>query len=326
MINIIISIDYEIFGNGKGNIADHIIKPTKKILKILNKYNIPLTIMMEIYEYIFFEKYDEQLKKHLGYSPVKGIKKQINEAYKMGHDIQLHIHPQFSSMTLQNDIIKITDMSLSSEKMSERENYDLIRLGKKKIESIITSSNYQCIALRLSNMPWIEAPKHVLKPMEKLGLKIHSLSASESKSDKGFWKIKKSNIYEIPIHTMPIDFLYLFTCRKIFTTLYIWMHSFNYPKIHSFFQTDKNDYDKRDNRFKWDFSKLSWKEMIEYLDYAMEIYDYENNEIPLVMIGHTKDFFNEYNLDKFIRYTKKHYVDKKIARFSTFQEFATNNL
>jgi len=72
---------------------------------------------------------------------------------------------------------------------------------------------------------------------------------------------------------------------------------------------------------KWDISKLSYKEMMRFLEYAIKTYDYENYEIPLVMIGHTKDFFNDKNFEKFIKTTKERYESDDISRFTTFADF-----
>ena len=61
--------------------------------------------------------------------------------------------------------------------------------------------------------------------------------------------------------------------------------------------------------------------MLAFLDYAVKKYNHQDCEVPLVMIGHTKDFFNERNFEQFLELATKKYVDKGIARFSTFPEF-----
>ena len=61
--------------------------------------------------------------------------------------------------------------------------------------------------------------------------------------------------------------------------------------------------------------------MIKFLNIGIENYDIINNEIPLVMIGHTKNFFNQKNFKEFLSITKKKYIEKGVARFTTFREF-----
>lgn len=323
MINIIITVDYEIFGNGKGNVKKHILNPTTRLLNISDKHNVPLSIMFEIYEYLAFEKYNKELEIDFGYSPVKEIKKQLQTAYKNGHDVQLHIHPQFTEMEYKQKNFLLKNPTLSVLDLKKEEVYKLIKNGKDKIESVLNFSDYKCLALRLSNMPWIEAPKNMLSSMDKLGLKIHSLSAScEMKNKLGYWKLYDSQSYEIPIHTVPMKIYKLFNLRNIFTLLYIWRYS---PPKKSFGKTERDIEKKKLKKgyycSKWDFSKLSFKDMIEYLEFAIKKFDYKNHEIPLIMIGHSKDFFNDKNFEKFLEITKEMYIDKGIARFTTIRNY-----
>jgi len=319
MLNIIITVDYELFGNGKGDIRKHILRPAKQMLSISNRTGVPLTIMLEIYEYIAFEKFDSSLRKNLGFSPSKQIKKQIQKAYKNGCDIQLHIHPQFKSMDYHNGkfIIKNTDLSVFD--MQAEEVFDLIKKGKKKLFSIVESDDFQCLALRLSNMPWREPPPHVLPTLKQLGILIHSLDTTHKETEKGYWEINDSGIIEIPIYTVPISHLGLLSPRRLFTTANIWLHN---PRMTvKSIKEEKSRGVQRKYYATWDFSKLSCKKMLEFLDCAVKKFNYQDCEVPLVMIGHTKDFFNERNFERFLELVSQKYVDNGIARFSTFPEF-----
>ena len=51
MKNIILTLDYELYGNGSGNVFRHIIEPTEKILSIAERYNVKITIFFEVIEY-----------------------------------------------------------------------------------------------------------------------------------------------------------------------------------------------------------------------------------------------------------------------------------
>jgi len=323
MLNIIITIDYEIFGNGKGDVKKHILHPTDKLLDISKKYNIPFTFMFEIYEYIAFEKYNKEMEIDFGYSPAEQIKKQIQNLHTKGHDVQLHIHPQFAEMEYRQKKFIIKDPALSVLNLKDKEVYKLIKIGKEKLESLLSFNNYTCTALRLSNMPWIEAPKNTIKPMEKLGIKIHSLSAEcKTKNELGYWKLNNNQVFEIPIYTISTRIYKLINLRLIFTLFYIWKYSFpKYRFIFHFSHRKLKDYNSS-YCSKWDFSKLTYKDMTKYLEQAIKTYDYKRYEIPLVMIGHTKDFFNDKNFIKFLQAATREYVNKGIARFTTFREFA----
>ena len=96
MIEIIITLDYELHGNGKGDILKDIINPTNLILDLCDKYKAKLTIMFEIAEFWAFQHTEKEGKvENLGYSPSTLMKTQAQDAIKRGHDVQLHIHPQW---------------------------------------------------------------------------------------------------------------------------------------------------------------------------------------------------------------------------------------
>ena len=182
MINIILTLDYEIFSGGKGDVKKHIINPTDIILQKCNLYNVPMTIMFEINEFLKFEEYDDILKKDLGYSPYDEIKNQLIKLFIQGNDIQLHLHPQWMDARYVNGKWKIKNSSKSITELTQSEISNLFKDSKNKIENILNfnDSNYKCIALRLTNLAWSQAPLKVIKPMIENGLIVHSLSVSEN--------------------------------------------------------------------------------------------------------------------------------------------------
>jgi hypothetical protein len=90
-----LSVDYEIFGNGAGDVRQHVIDPTERMGRLCEKYGVPLTVFFEVEEYLAFEKYRDALAPALGYDPAALIRQQIISLAAAGHDIQLHLHPQW---------------------------------------------------------------------------------------------------------------------------------------------------------------------------------------------------------------------------------------
>ena len=72
MIYSLVTIDYELFGNGTGDLIKSVIEPTNAILDICEKYNAKLTIFFDVCEYWAFQKafYDRKLT-FLKYNPAK---------------------------------------------------------------------------------------------------------------------------------------------------------------------------------------------------------------------------------------------------------------
>ena len=93
--HVVISVDYEIFGNGEGDVRQHIVDPTERMARLCEKYGAVLTVFFEVEEYLAFEKFRDALVKHLGYDPAALVRQQIIALARAGHDIQLHLHPQW---------------------------------------------------------------------------------------------------------------------------------------------------------------------------------------------------------------------------------------
>jgi hypothetical protein len=95
MRHLILTNDYEIFGNGTGDVMQHMIKPTARMAAICEECNCRMTVFFELEEYLAFERFDAELQQNLGYSPAGVIRDQVTELARRGHDIQLHLHPEW---------------------------------------------------------------------------------------------------------------------------------------------------------------------------------------------------------------------------------------
>ena len=90
-----LTVDYEIFGNGTGDVRQHVTEPTEKMAEQCEKHGVPLTVFVEVEEYLAFERYRAQLQVDFGYDPAKVIREQLLSLVRRGHDLQLHLHPQW---------------------------------------------------------------------------------------------------------------------------------------------------------------------------------------------------------------------------------------
>ena len=327
MLNIILTIDYEIFGEGTGDVMQHMVNPTAKILGILNRHQVPITIMFEVCEYLKFVEYDKQLKKDWGYSFADKIREQVVAAYQDGHDIQLHIHPQWLDAGYANKHWLISNPYRSIVELSAKQINAAISSGKKAIEKLIKpfDPEYTCCAMRLTNLPWVEAPAEVLPAMKNNSIKVHSLAVADNPHDTstGYWYLDKDKqLIEIPIHSIEAPRYKALTFHRLKTALYRTKYTSELTKILNKLKGNKKSTHSltRPYSLKWDFCKQSAKEMLSFLEKGMARYDYTSREIPLVMISHSKDFFNEKNLNSFLDSVINKY-HKLPIRFTTMGNF-----
>lgn len=336
-INIILTVDYEIFGNGSGDVKRCLIEPTEKILKIADKYNIPITLMMEICEYWAFKEEERKGNLPKKYKPATWIRNQLIRCIRTGNDIQLHIHPQWMNYSYCVDKDKwnvdINYWRVSS--LSYEEIYQLLIKGKYELENLLRSfvSDYKCIAFRAG--AWsIQPEKHILKALMNSGFKVDTTVAPNCYfknqltyfdfreiSKDPFWFVKKNleknemnGIMELPIYTRKYSFY-----ERIY---YKYL-----KKLRNFDRTPKNCNGNVENSIKkvnvgrllptykmFDFCTMTDKEMILMLNDAEKKF-HRYDLIPIVVIGHSKNFNN---VNNFISFIKK--ALNKGCKFVTFND------
>lgn len=106
---VVLSVDYEIFGNGSGDVRQHILEPAERMVRVCERHGAPLTVFFEVEEYLAFERFERQLEIQMGYSPARLIREQISTLAARGHDIELHLHPQWVGARLENGCWLLND-------------------------------------------------------------------------------------------------------------------------------------------------------------------------------------------------------------------------
>lgn len=230
MKSLILTLDYELYGNGSGNIYTHIIEPTERILALAQQYKVKITFFVEVVE---FWRIEEEWEKGntMGYkkNPIDDIRTQLQKAYKEGHDVQLHIHPQWVEAAYKEDkwAVNLNDWRLGGYyKKGDCSLVNLLKKGKETLENWLhpIDAAYKCIALRAGGYN-IQPSKEIVSAMKETGLAIDSsiypggketgslsnYDYSSIAKDKEFWqtgteleKEGTNGIYELPIVALPI--------------------------------------------------------------------------------------------------------------------------
>ena len=77
MLRIILTLDYEIHGNGEDYPHDLMIEPTTRLLRLCDKFGAKLTIMPDVAEILKFKEYKEKnsqtiIRMTLSWSQLRG--------------------------------------------------------------------------------------------------------------------------------------------------------------------------------------------------------------------------------------------------------------
>lgn len=226
----IFTLDYELYGNGSGDVFKHIIEPTYKILAIANQYDVKLTFFFEVIEYWKLKEEWEKGNK-MGYekNPIEAMENQIREAYRQGHDIQLHLHPQWVDAFWEDGkwVVNLDKWRLGGYNGNgENTIENLFKRGKQTLEELLKPVNpmYECIAMRAGGYN-IQPSEGIVKAMKVTGIRVDSSIYPGGKEtgilsnynytkidpEKGYWYVGErleeagdSQIMEIPIVAFPM--------------------------------------------------------------------------------------------------------------------------
>jgi hypothetical protein len=362
MISIILTLDYEIYGDGSGDVKQDMIIPTNRILKICDKYEAKLTLMFEVLEYLAFKREEKNDTLKLNYSPSKEIEKQARQIVKKGHDVQLHLHPQWINAKYYKNKWKLNLKTWRLPNLSDT-NQDVNDIstisgvlfqGKKILDRMLipNKKDYECLAFR-SGAWCIQPEKKIIQAMKYAGLLVDStvfkggyinndsyFDFRQAFHNYNYWwtelddickKGKKGeNIAELPIYSQMKPFVY----------------NLKFTKLKNIIMKNNNNYNRKSSNIsnknsdimiilknifktypiKWNMNTMSYSELYSFLENVIIKEKNNPNEIPLIMIGHSKAFYNDENFEKFLKMVNEKIISKNLAKFQTLGEFIKKNI
>jgi len=319
MINCIFTIDYEIYGNGSGTLKELIYEPAKKLKEILDRAGAKIVVFVETTEL-------EKINDFKADPAIQDVQNQILDLYKQGHEIALHLHPQwcnsrFSSGKWELDYREYNMCGLPEERICE-----IVDESINYLRTVLSDKHFTPFSFRAGN--WLFQPTlRAAKVLSGHGIKIdssvfkgglqhlHKLDYRKASRNGFFWKFKddvnspdsSGTLLEIPIYTQMVPFWKMVTTKRVGL-----QHKSSSSGARAGNQKLYRLWDMA--RFfqplKLDFCRMTLKELISMVE-AVVKEDLKNPSIyrPMVLIGHTKDLVDFETVDLFLQYLKQ----KKIA-------------
>ena len=160
--------DWELSGNGSGDIRRLQFEPMRRLVGIYNRLGIRGSFNAEVMQQITFRQYQDQ-HKHL-----KVLADEwddiVKETFRQGHDIQLHVHPQWQNAEYKDGRWQLTsDWSILN--YSREAALQMLRHGKEYLENLLkdVDRDYRCVSFRSG--AWCIAPSpHMLDLLVELGI------------------------------------------------------------------------------------------------------------------------------------------------------------
>lgn len=324
MIEVIFTLDYEIYGNGTGSLKKLVYEPAERLKVIFEKNSSRLVVFVEVAEL-------EMIEAKCADPAIDLVKRQLDDFRSMGYEVGLHLHPQWYNARHKD-----------AEWQLDYGEYNLCRLSPDRIDRIISRSiaylrrllgapGYNPLSFRAGN--WLLQPTGVVaKSLAKHGIRIdssvfkgglqhqHHLDYRRSRKNGYYWAFSedvnvpdpRGILLEIPTFTKMVPIWKMFTAKRIGVQQKGPARTHDHQKR----LARLRDFSRFRHPMKLDFCRLTAAEMIRMLDQEMEK-DRRNPSIfrPIVAIGHTKDLVDLASIESFLSYLRG-----KDVPISTFRD------
>lgn len=213
--HLILTVDYEIFGNGHGCLTHCVLDPAELMMRIAEGFDARLTFFVEALEFMAMERYEGD----------RDVRKQLRRAVNAGHDTQLHLHPQWWEAGRENTGWKLEIERWRIGDLESSLVAAMVAAGKSWLEQAVDSSTCECVAFRAGG--WcIQPSESVVQALTNFGFLVDSTVAPGFRNpsrgewhdfrnvpDLPWWRVsgdvcqesEDGKLIEVPIVTSRID-------------------------------------------------------------------------------------------------------------------------
>ncbi len=155
--------DWEVRGNGTGDPRVLQFEPMRQLVKILNKYGIRGSFNTEVMQQLAYRSLQDS------FPELKALADEWEQvvigAFRQGHDIQLHLHPQWLRAKYEDHGNWKLDGDWSIVNYSSQQIRAMLVNGKQYLETLLRTIDpgYTCVSFRAGS--WCAAPSDSLLPI-----------------------------------------------------------------------------------------------------------------------------------------------------------------
>src|SRR3989442_3379728 len=161
--------DWEVRGNGTGDPRVLQFEPMRKLVQIFNSYGIGSSFNVEVMQQLAYRDLQDR------FPELKVIADEweqvVKESFRQGHDIQLHIHPQWWGANYEGHGNWKLGGDWSILNYANQQIRGMLVSGKQYLESLLrqVDPSYACVSFRAGS--WGAAPSDSLLPiLSELGV------------------------------------------------------------------------------------------------------------------------------------------------------------
>ncbi|NPV84040.1 MAG: hypothetical protein HPY46_10725 [Candidatus Aminicenantes bacterium] len=310
MIGLIFTLDYELYGDGSGNLKDLVLEPADILLEKFAEHSAPLVIFVEAAEFELIDKYKTD-------ADIDLIQRQIGMAYKSGHEIGLHIHPQWYRATRNNERWIVDRSEYNLCRLADERIREIVKRAISYLRNILGDPNYAPVSFRAGN--WLFQPTQpAARILYECGIRIDSsifkggqfkeyaVDYRRLPKNRYYWRFEEDvvkenaagKMLEIPIYSRMVPFWQMITKKRL---------QFEKGKESGPIHNDKWRNIKKFLRLRYpkklDFCRMTERELKEMIEEILkEDRKSASGYKPIVAIGHTKDLIDVGSVEFLLKY------------------------
>ena len=162
--------DWELRGDGSGDIEQIQFAPLRRLLEIYRKHDVRTTFLPDLMQQIRFRELESE------HPELKSLAdkwdEHVREAFQHGHDVQLHLHPQWRNGRYENGRWHLNgDWSILNYDRDAA--YAMLAAGKDYLEKLLRpiDPSYRCLAFRAGALA-AGPSEHLFKSLVRLGIEL----------------------------------------------------------------------------------------------------------------------------------------------------------
>lgn len=327
MIEVIFTIDYELYGNGQGSLKELVYEPAMILKKIFDRWNAPVVFFVEAAEL-------ERIESERTDSAIESVMNQIQNFYSAGLEIGLHLHPQWYNAKYRDNswVLDYTEYNLCV--LPEKRIKEIVDRSIEFLRKILGSAQFTPFSFRAGN--WLLQPTgSVSRTLASRGIVIdssvfkgglqhqHNLDYRDSLRNGYYWRFShdvntvdpRGRLLEIPIYTEMVPIWKMATAKRI--GLQHKAPSSNQIGTYKITSLSRiRNFLRFRYPLKLDFCRMTKAELVRMIDKAIEEDKKDPDTFkPLVAIGHTKDLVDLQTVESLLAF-----LQEKQIPVSTFRD------
>jgi hypothetical protein len=170
LIYLSLTDDWELRGNGSGDIEEIQFRPMRELVGIYNRHHVRSTFNAEVMQQLTFRKFQKEFPSLRALADCWD--EHVLEAFRQGHDVQLHLHTQWTKAEYDGGGWKLSgDWSILN--YDEETAFELLRAGKEYLENLLrgVNSNYRAVSFRAGSSIIAPSP-FILTTLARLGIRL----------------------------------------------------------------------------------------------------------------------------------------------------------